>query len=55
MRKLRFYSICIVLQNKTSTFKSNILASRDCMMTSEYLFDKKKSRELINITKVRTD
>ena len=49
MRKLRFYSIFFVLQNKTSTFISNIWGVRDCMMTFKYLFDRKNSRKLIII------
>ena len=30
--------------NKISTFSSNILGSRDCMMTTKYLFDRAKFR-----------
>ena len=34
-----FYKIKL---NKTSTFSLNIFCSRECMMTSEYLFDRTK-------------
>ena len=32
-------------QNKTAILISNILGSKDCMITSKYSFDRKKYRE----------